>query len=363
MSKFVKGLTGAALIASAGLLVTASAQADAGGAKLAPKSVGELAFAPNGVLLVGDTAGGAVFAYDTNDNKPAGAGKVEISDLNGKIAALLGTTADQVNLQDVAVNPKSGSAYISVERGSGASAQPVLLKADRAGALTQVDLGKMKSTYVKLDDTPTADAQKAQTITNIGLVDGKVIVAGLSNEEFTSGLRAFDYPFKASAEASQIEMFHTNHNRFETNAPVRTFIGWTVDGQPSLLAAYLCTPIVKIAMSDLKPGAKVRATTIAEMGNQNRPIDMIAYKQDGKDYFLMANSARGVMKVDTAQLLSSEPLTKVVSGVMVGKPGEVPYRTLSDMHDVVHLAKVDDKQALILVATKTTSALHTIEMP
>jgi hypothetical protein len=363
MSKFVKGLTGAALIASAGLFLTASAQADADGAKLAPKSVGQLAFAPNGVLLVGDTAGAAIFAFDTGDTKAGGPGKVEIPDLNTKIAALLGTTVDQVTLQDVAVNPKSGSVYLSVERGSGPSAQPVILRADRSGGLKQVDLSKLKSSYVKLMDAPTVDAQKAQTITDVGYVDGKVIVAGLSNEEFTSGLRAFDYPFKASAEASQIEMFHTNHNRFETNAPVRTFIGWTVDGQPSLLAAYTCTPIVKIPLSDLKPGAKVRATTIAEMGNLNRPIDMIAYKQDGKDYFLMANSARGMMKVDADQLVHGPALTKVVSGVMVGKPGEVPYRTLSDMHDVTQLSKVDDKSAVIVVATAKTSALQTIAMP
>ena len=68
------------------------------------KSVGELVSA-QWRSAGRDTAGAAVFAYDTNDNKPAGPGKVEIADLNGKIAALLGTTADQVNLQDVAGQP------------------------------------------------------------------------------------------------------------------------------------------------------------------------------------------------------------------------------------------------------------------
>jgi hypothetical protein len=363
MSKLVKGLTGAALIASAGLMMTAQAQADGDGGKLAPKSVGQLAFAPNGVLLVGDTAGAAVFAFETGDTQAAGPGKVEIPDLNNKIAALLGTTADQVTLQDVAVNPKSGSVYLSVERGSGLAAQPVILKADRSGGIAQVDLAKLKSTYVKLMDAPSADNQKAQTITDVGFVDGKVIVAGLSNEEFSSGLRTFDYPFRAASQASQIEMFHTNHDRFETNAPVRTFIGWTVDGQSSLLAAYTCTPIVKIPLADLKPGAKVRATTIAEMGSGNRPIDMIAYKQNGKDYFLMANSARGLMKVDAAKLVGGPALTKAVAGISVGKSGDAPYQTLSDMHDVTQLAKVDDKQAVIVVASGKSSALQTIAMP
>ena len=43
-------------------------------------------------------------------------------------------------------------------------------------------------------------------------------------------------------------------------------------------------------------------TTIAELGNMNRPLDMIAYKKDGADYILMANSNRGVMKLDASNL-------------------------------------------------------------
>ena len=66
----------------------------------------------------------------------------------------------------------------------------------------------MKSTYVKLSDTPTADAQKAQTITHIGFYDGGVVRLACRTRS-SSGLRAFDYPFKAAAPATQIEMFHT----------------------------------------------------------------------------------------------------------------------------------------------------------
>ncbi len=40
-------------------------------------------------------------------------------------------------------------------------------------------------------------------------------------------------------------------------------------------------------------------TTIAELGNRNRPTDMIVYSKDGKDYLLIANTSRGVMKVPT----------------------------------------------------------------
>ena len=40
-----------------------------------------------------------------------------------------------------------------------------------------------------------------------------------------------------------------------------------------------------IPLSELKPGNKVKGKTIAELGNRNRPLDMIVYKgKDGKEY-------------------------------------------------------------------------------
>src|SRR5436190_793599 len=134
MSKRLVSLI-AVLACGAGLGAVA-AQADNTPAPEALKSATALAFAPNGVLLVGDTAGGAVFAYDTGDKAPAGAGKVEIADLTTKLAALLGTTADQVSVTDLAVNPISGNVYLAVSLGKGPDAAPVLIKADRAGKLT-----------------------------------------------------------------------------------------------------------------------------------------------------------------------------------------------------------------------------------
>ena len=59
--------------------------------------------------------------------KIPGAGKVEVADLSTKVAAMLGTTADQIAINDVAVNPISGSVYMSVSRGLGAEAKPVVV--------------------------------------------------------------------------------------------------------------------------------------------------------------------------------------------------------------------------------------------
>jgi hypothetical protein len=354
-------LTGA--IAAAALTATA-----APGDAPALKSASALAFAPSGVLLIGDSAGGQIVAVETGDTTKAAAGKVEVADLTGKIAAMLGTAADQVAVTDVAVNPVSGSVYISVSRGLGPDAQPVILKADRAGALTEVKVDALKRTAVALSDAPAPDAKssrgqllRAEAITDLGYVNGQVLVAGLSNEEFASSMRSFAYPFKGSAKGASIEMYHGAHGQFETAAPVRTFMTYDIAGKPNVLAAYTCTPLVKIPVEEFKPGAKIKATTIAELGNRNRPLDMIAYKKDGKDFILMANSARGVMKIDAQEIDKHAASTSITSRI-ADKAG-VPYETIEALTGVTQLDKLDDSSAVIVVADGGKSALKTIALP
>ena len=83
---------------------------------------------------------------------------------------------------------------------------------------------------------------------------------------------------------------------------MRTFVPFKVGNEPQLLAAYTCTPLVQLPISALKPGAKLKGKTIAELGNHNRPIDMIVYEKGGKQFLLLANSSRGVMKISTDQI-------------------------------------------------------------
>src|SRR5947209_14626076 len=88
--------------------------------KAALKSAGSLAFAPEGILLVGDSVGATIYALDVNDRTASsGAANLEVKGINDKIAAMLGTAADQIAIQDVAVNPISRNVYVSVSRGKG----------------------------------------------------------------------------------------------------------------------------------------------------------------------------------------------------------------------------------------------------
>ena len=69
---------------------------------------------------------------------------------------------------------------------------------------------------------------------------------------------------------------------------------------------------MKFPVSGLKPGEKVRGTTIAEFGAGNRPLDMIVYRKDGQEFLLMSNNSRGVMKIAAGTLANAAPITTPV---------------------------------------------------
>ena len=69
-------------------------------------------------------------------------------------------------------------------------------------------------------------------------------MAGLGNSNFASTLRIYDFPFNEHATASTVEMYHPVHDQLETRAPIRKMAVVTLDGEPSLVAAYTCTPLV-----------------------------------------------------------------------------------------------------------------------
>jgi hypothetical protein len=348
--------TAASLLCAAALSFAAGVNMQTGKVEL--KSAAALAVGPDGILFVGDTLGSKIVALDTDDRTPSkSAASLEIKGINEKIAAMLGTTADQILIQDVVVNPVSKNVYVAVSRGRGADAVPFILRADPSGKLSEVSLANIKNQSVSLIDSPSADRQRMEAITQLKYVDGKVMVAGLSNEEFSSSLRAIPFPFQSADKGAGIEIWHGSHGRFETNAPVRTFVPYEINGEKAILAAYTCTPLVRIPVSDLKAGNKVKGTTIAELGAGNKPLDMIVYSKGGKHYILMANSRRGVMKLTGDHLEGFQPITKQTD--ITG----VPYETIADLKGVQHLDKFDDAHALVLMGEGASLDLRTVPLP
>jgi hypothetical protein len=316
------------------------------------KSVSQLAFGPEGIIIVADAKAAAITAIATGDTTPAKDTKsIKVEGINQKIAGLLGTSADQILINDMVVNPISRNAYLAVSRGRGPEAVPVLIRV-KAGEVEAVSLDKVKFSRGELPDAPVdgmvgqgnrQNNPRMESITDIAFFQDRILIAGLSSEEFASTLRAIPFPFEKVVGGTSVEIYHGAHGKFETRSPIRTFVPFKVGNEPSVLAAYTCTPLVQFPIKELAPGAKIKGKTIAELGNRNRPLDMIVYQKDGKDYILMANSSRGIMKISTDNIEQAESITTKVAD----KQGQ-SYETIASWTGVDQLDKLDAQYALVV---------------
>ena len=327
------------------------------------QSVGPMTFSPDGVLFAADTKSATIFALDLGTQAAGGkAGAADVAGIDGKIAAMLGTEPSAIAVTDLVIHPKTHNAYISVMRGAGADARPALLRVDGDGKIMPIAIDKLAYTKVGLSNAPAAAEgrrnPRVDAVTDMAFVSGKLIVAGLSNEEFSSKLRSFAYPFAAADPGTSVEIFHGNHGQLETRAPVYTFIPYTIDNKPYVIASYTCTPLVKFSMDSLK-GSKVVGTTIAELGAGNRPLDMILYKKDGKEFLLMSNNSRGVMKIPTADFGSAPGITAKVTKETDG----IPYEKITSMVGVEQMDLLDAQRSIVLARTATGLNLSAVALP
>ena len=327
------------------------------------ESAGPLAFGNDGVLFVGDTKAAAVVAIDTGDR----AGEpnevdLHVHGIDKKIAKVCG--AEEVQIKDLAVNPKSGVGYMSVAVGE--AAKPALVKLLPDGEVEQISLDKLNYSKVTLPNAP-ADKMSGgrrprnlrdQSITDLAFSEGKVLVSGMAGERETN-VRELVFPFLEADKGINVEIFHGAHGRYENSAYLKTFIPFTIDGEPHLLAGFQCTPLVKFPLKEFKGGSRVRGTTLAELGNRNQPLDMIVYKQDGKDYLLLSNTARGVMKISTADIERAEGITERIQGT-AGQS----YETIESLKDVQQMDRLNDAHVVVLAKNDEGSLdVHTVDLP
>src|SRR5262245_19894535 len=119
------------------------------------KSAAKLAFGPDGILFVGDTAGAALFAIDTGDkSESAEKAPLAVKDVSGRVASMLGTTAQEVTINDLAVNPRSGNVYLAVARGRGPEAAPLLVRVKPDGKIEEVSLESVSFAKADIPGAP-----------------------------------------------------------------------------------------------------------------------------------------------------------------------------------------------------------------
>jgi len=291
------------------------------------KSIGPLAFGPEGILFIGDNMGAAIFAVDLGDTSAANKhSEINIENLDISLAAYLGCSRDDMLIRDMAVHPSSQNVYLAVMRGNGEAAVPVLIKVGTDGTISETPLENVPFTQSLIEDAADEDDPRlvsreklrTVTVTDMAYVDGLLLVAGTSNEEFSSTLRRIPFPFNGNVQTNSIEIFHVSHGQYETAAPIRTFVPY--ENNTALLASYTCTPVVHFSLNDLKSGTQLKGRTVAELGAHNRPLDIVSYVEAGEEYLLISNANHPLTKIACKDIDTQGPLT-------------APDRSLDDRRD------------------------------
>lgn len=296
------------------------------------KAIGPLAFSPSGVLFFADDQAGAVYGVDLGEKPSAAPACSKVADLGATLAARLGTTPAGIEIKDIAVSPVSHSVYLSVRKTDGADQNPAnaanyaLFAVDPSGKVTPVDLtDKAWGRGAIAAQAAYGRGGVPRTIGDITYVRGRVLAAALSSDAFKSNLVSVPVPFRADgAERYATSIYHVSHKRQETASPIQTLTTYRDGDREYLMAAYVCTPVVRFNLEDLKPNQMATGTTVAELGSGNQPMAMIAYGKSGAQSLLLNNSVFGIVKVD-AKIATETKAVNEMTAANRGGGGRTPY--------------------------------------
>lgn len=285
------------------------------------KSAGVMSFGPGNVLFVGDIAAGAVHAFALRPEDIVAQTDVELGNFHNfegadlvrgidqQLAALLGTTYEQIVINDMAVHQPSQQVFLSVERGRSVGALPAIVRVNH-GRLELLDLRAIPHSQVAIPNLPDRsarlefDSQRAFAITDVKYYKGEILVTGVSNQRFASTLHRIAYPFVDKMSTSTVEIWHPVHGEFETRAPIIRQLIREVKGKPYLFAVYGCTPLVRFPLAALQNGAHVRGEVIGELGYGSNPLDMLTFVDpfDQKEYLLVTIDVRSASRIAMVEL-------------------------------------------------------------
>jgi hypothetical protein len=342
------------LLACAALLASVASAEGASPVKGTPdiKSAGPIAFGPKGVLFVGDPVAGAIFAIETGDLAPDPVGpKFHASDFDKQVVAAVGEEPRFFGrYNDLAINPASGKAYLSFDRGTVRASVPSLVRVDSTGKVEAVPLRDVAFTKVSMPNPAPVDPRRpgpndqGLSVTDLAFVDGRLYVAGLSGDKFDSRIIPIPYPFPEEAdEGTTVEIFQSPSGAFNSTSPIYTLAACRLKGEPHFLAAYSQTPLVTIPVAAIKPSGQVRATTVADLGNRNNPLDSLVYRKGGKEFVIITNTRQGMMKISLDWLAGAPPITSRFVG-----PGTLPLEKIAELKGITLVERIDDDHALVL---------------
>jgi hypothetical protein len=295
------------MLASAVALLLAGQSAQARSDRI--QSIGAMTFSDADTLVVSDWRAGELHALSLP--QAHGADKpFNLEDVSAAIAKALHTQPGKLRFEDLAFRPGAETAYISLQvLRAGGTPAPALVAVDAEGHVGVVDLAKTRHVSVPIASVPAPDKmiwrdvpEATLTVTDMTAHDDKLYVAGLSNASFASTLRVYDLPLSRAATVTSVEMYHPVHNQVETRAPIREMTVVSLAGEPTLVAAFTCTPLVTIPLKELKDGAHIVAKTVGELGWGSAPVGMVSYDTEQGQVIVLANSRKAADLLSVADI-------------------------------------------------------------
>ena len=341
-----------------------------GGLKL--KGLSSISFGKDGLLLVADPTSQSVYAIETQDVGPF-AKPAPVADIASMIAEGLGTTAENITIKDMATNPASGKVYLAIQRRPDNAS--LIMTVDAKGTVAPFDAAKLKWAGVTL---PGGTSSKVTNITDVAFDGERVFATGTCNEEFASRIFTIPVPIKHGATAGvfSAETYHVAHRKWETKAPIQSFIPYHAKDADYIVGAFACTPVAKFRVDDIESGAKVKGVSMVELGSGNRPLDLFDYTdKSGKEWVvvhtqrfkenLFGPSKFWGARVSMDYINASEDKVneKATLRDVKSKVGPEGIEIMDALFGAIQVDKLENQSAVVLRETGGKLALDVIALP
>ncbi len=336
------------------------------------KTLSSISFGPKGLLLVAEPGTASVVAIQTGDVGPEiKVLEKPVADIGSVIAGGLGAKKEDITIKDLAANPSSGRIYLAVQRRPDNAV--LIVTVDAAGKVAPFDTTNLPWARITL---PGGTASKVTNITDVAFDGTRVFATGTCNEEFASRIFTIPVPIKhgSTANVFSAETYHVAHRKWETKAPIQSFIPFTEKGETFVIGAFACTPVAKFKVDDLQSGAQVKGVSMVELGSGNRPLDLFSYTdKSGKDWLVVhtqrfKSNAFGPSKMWGARISMDyldAPQTNENAARRDEKQHEGPQgiEIVDSLFGAIQADKLDNTRAIILKDTEGTLSLEVAALP
>ena len=144
---------------------------------------------------------------------------------------------------------------------------PVIVRINGDGKLEELALDNVRFAKAEVPNAPNPGRGRTESITDLAYVDGRRLPRGPVQRGILVPTDRDPVPVQLKGSTAR-----DDRDLPRRSWPVRDEVAdpdvrqLPIQNEPYLLAAYTCTPLVKVPVADLKAGAHVKGTTIAELG-------------------------------------------------------------------------------------------------